>query len=82
MSSDEDKYFNIPTNRTVDELRLILEKKYPNILTINFEKKENYKKFWFISKNKEEPRLADRFEEQGSDLEQPLAIARDIKEAL
>ena len=21
MSSDEDKYFNIPTNRTVDELR-------------------------------------------------------------
>ena len=32
MSSDEDKYFNIPTNRTVDELRLILEKKYPNIL--------------------------------------------------
>ena len=80
MSSDEDKYFNIPTNRRVDELRLILEKKYPNILTINFEKKENYKKFWFISKNKEEPRLADRFEEEGSDLEQPLAIARDIKE--
>jgi len=79
MSSDEDKYFNIPTNRRVDELRLILEKKYPNILTINFEKKENYKKFWFISKNKEEPRLADRFEEEGSDLEQPLAIARDIK---
>ena len=80
MSSDEDKYFNIPTNRRVDELRLILEKKYPNILTINFEKKENYKKFWFISKNKEEPRLADRFEEEGADLEQPLAIARDIKE--
>ena len=79
MSSDEDKYFNIPTNRRVDELRLILEKKYPNILAINFEKKENYKKFWFISKNKEEPRLADRFEEEGSDLEQPLAIARDIK---
>ena len=80
MSSDEDKYFNIPTDRRVDELRLILEKKYPNILAINFEKKENYKKFWFISKNKEEPRLADRFEEEGSDLEQPLAIARDIKE--
>jgi hypothetical protein len=79
MSSDEEKYFNIPTDRTVEELRLILEKKYPNILAINFEKKENYKKFWFISKNKEEPRLADRFEEEGSDLEQPLAIARDIK---
>ena len=79
MSSEEDKYFNIPTNRTVEELRTIIEKKYPNILHINFEKQENYQNFWFISKNKEEPRLADRFEEDGSELEQPLAIARDIK---
>jgi hypothetical protein len=78
MSSDEEKYFNIPTDRTLGDLKVILEKKYPNILTIDFEKKENHKKFWFISKNKEEPRIADRFEEQGSDLEQPLAIARDI----
>ena len=30
-------------------------------------------------KNKEEPRLANRYEEKGSNLEQPLAIARDIK---
>ena len=79
MSSDEEKYFNIPSERTVEELKLILEKRYPNILVINFEKKENNTKFWFISKNKEEPRLADRFEEEGSELEQPLAIARDIK---
>ena len=52
---------------------------YSNILNIDFDKKANYKKFWFISKNKEEPRLANRFEEEGSNLEQPLAIARDIK---
>ena len=79
MSSEEDRYFNIPTDRTISELRTIIEKKYSNILSINFEKKENQKKFWFISMNKEEPRIADRFEELGSDLEQPLAIARDIK---
>ena len=79
MSSDEEKYFNIPAHRTVEDLRNIIEKKYPNILKINFEKKENNQNFWFISKNKEEPRLADRFEEHGSELEQPLAIARDIK---
>jgi len=79
MSSEEDKYFNIPTDRTVEDLITIVKKKYQNILKINFEKEENYRKFWFISKNKEEPRLADRFKEQGSDLEQPLAIARDIK---
>ena len=79
MSSDEDKYFTIPTNRTVEDLKNIIEKRYPDILKINFEKKENFKNFWFISKNKEEPRYADRFDEEGSELEQPLAIARDIK---
>ena len=80
MSSEEEKYFNIPAHRSVKELRNIIKKRYPNIIKINFQKKENYKKFWFISKNKEEPRLADnRFEEIGSELEQPLAIARDIK---
>ncbi|MDB0053996.1 hypothetical protein N9E98_01240 [Candidatus Pelagibacter sp.] len=79
MSSEEEKYFNIPANRTVRELQNIIEKKYPNILDINFDQKENNQNFWFISKNKEEPRLADRFEEYGSELEQPLAIARDIK---
>jgi uncharacterized FlaG/YvyC family protein len=79
MSSDEDQYFTIPTHRTVEDLRNIIENRYPEILKINFEKQENQKNFWFISKNKEEPRYADRFEENGSELEQPLAIARDIK---
>ena len=79
MSSDEDRYFNIPTSRKVNELKNILENKYSEVLNIDFDKKENNQKFWFISKNKEEPRLADRYIEQGSELEQPLAIARDIK---
>jgi len=79
MSSEEGKYFNIPTERTVAELKTILENKYSEILSIDFSKKENNLNFWFISKNKEEPRLANRFDENGADLEQPLAIARDIK---
>jgi len=79
MSSDEEKYFNIPTERNVGDLKKILENKYSDILKINFNIEESNQKFWFISKNKEEPRLANRFEENGADLEQPLAIARDIK---
>ncbi len=79
MSSEEEKYFNIPTHRTIIELKNILENKYSKILKIDFLKKENNQNFWFISKNKEEPRLADRYIENGSELEQPLAIARDIK---
>jgi len=79
MSAEEDDYFNIPNNRTIEDLRNILEKNYSEILKIDFSKKENNQNFWFISKNKEEPRIANRYVEQGSDLEQPLAIARDIK---
>ncbi len=79
MSSEEEKYFNIPTERNVGDLKKILENKYSDILKINFNIGESNQKFWFISKNKEEPRLANRFEENGADLEQPLAIARDIK---
>jgi len=79
MSAEEDEHFNIPTDRTVEDLRNIIEKNYSEILKIDFSKKENNQNFWFISKNKEEPRVANRYTEQGSDLEQPLAIARDIK---
>jgi hypothetical protein len=79
MSSEEEKYFNIPTERNLGDLKKILENKYSDILKINFNIEESNQKFWFISKNKEEPRLANRFEENGADLEQPLAIARDIK---
>ena len=79
MSADEELSFNIPIDRTVEELRSIIEKNYPDILKIDFSKNENNQNFWFIPKNKEEPRLADRYKDHGSDLEQPLAIARDIK---
>ena len=79
MSSEEEKYFNIPTNKTVNDLKKILESRYTNILKIDFSKKESNQNFWFISKNKLEPRVANRYIEDGSNLEEPLAIARDIK---
>ena len=79
MSADEDKYFTIPTQKNIENLRNIIEKNYSEILKIDFSKEENNQNFWFISKNKEEPRLADRYKEYGAELEQPLAIARDIK---
>ncbi len=79
MSADEDKYFTIPAHKKVSNLKLILENSYKSILEIDFEKKDSNCNFWFISKNKEEPRIANRFKENGAELEQPLAIARDIK---
>ena len=50
-----------------------------NFVKSDFKDKNSTSNFWFISKNKEEPRVANRYEEYGAELEQPLAIARDIK---
>jgi len=79
MSSEEDKYFNIPADRKVFDLKKVIEKNYRSIIEIDFKDKNSTSNFWFISKNKEEPRVANRYEEHGAELEQPLAIARDIK---
>jgi len=79
MSSEEDEYFTIPAYRKVSDLKAILENNYKSIIKINFKTKDSTANFWFISKNKEEPRIANRYEENGAQLEQPLAIARDIK---
>ena len=43
------KKINIPTNRTVKELIKVIKKNYPNIINIDFRKRES-KKFWFIFK--------------------------------
>ena len=80
MSSNEESYFEIPGARSTTDLKEIIENSYRNIIDIDFSKDLENENFWFISKNKEEPRIANRFEEEGSDLEQPLAIARDIKD--
>ena len=79
MSAEEEKYFSIPANRIIADLKKILEDQYSEIIKIDFTKKERNQNFWFISKNKEEPRVANRFLNKGSELEQPLAIAREIK---
>ena len=78
MSSEEEKFFSIPTSRNISDLREILEKQYSDLIKIDFSKKESNQYFWFISKNKREPRLADRYLNNFSDLEEPLAIARDV----
>jgi len=79
MSSEEEEYFTIPTHKKVSELKKIIENNYKSIIKIDFDEKDSNFNFWFISKNKEEPRVASRYDEHGAELEQPLAIARDIK---
>ena len=42
MSSNEEKYFNIPTHKTVRDLINILEKYYSNLINIDFNKDKNH----------------------------------------
>ena len=79
MSIDEEEYFDIDASRNVDDVCKLIEQQYAWLLDINFNQKENIFNFWYYSKNKQEPRMSDRFSEEGSDLELPLAIARDIQ---
>ena len=80
MSAEEEKYFTIPAYRKLKEVKKIIENNYKFLIKIDYEDKKNIINFWFISKNKAEPRIANRYQEYGSELEQPLAIGRDVKQ--
>ena len=78
MSIDEEDYFDFDTSRSIGDVCALIEKRYAWLVEIDFEKKDNIFNFWYYSKNKQEPRISDRFSEDGAERELPLAIARDI----
>ncbi len=78
MSIDEEDYFDFDPSRSIGDICALIEKRYAWLIDIDFEKKNNIYNFWYYSKNKQEPRMSDRFNEDGAELELPLAIARDI----
>ena len=78
MSIDEEDYFDFDSSRSIGDVCALIEKRYAWLIDIDFEKKNNIYNFWYYSKNKQEPRMSDRFNEDGAELELPLAIARDI----
>jgi hypothetical protein len=79
MSVDEDQHFTIEGSRPTKDIKEIIENYYRWLIPLDFGKKNNITNFWYYSKNKQEPRLSNRFEEDGSENELPLDIARDIK---
>ncbi len=46
---------------------------------IDYQDQKNCAQFWYVSEEKLEPRLGDRFAEDGAELESPLDIARRVK---
>ncbi|MEQ8665598.1 MAG: hypothetical protein RIC16_07715 [Rhodospirillales bacterium] len=78
MDADEDAAFHIDGSMTLGVLRNLIVKGYGWALDADFQSRENSARFWYVSEEKLEPRLGERYEEPGADLEQPLATGRDV----
>ena len=78
MSDDE--IMDINGNQTIGELKKIINNKYSWVKKIDFNNKESNYLFWYVSAAKLEPRLGERFNEKGSELEQHLGIAKMVND--
>ena len=65
--------------QTLTELNSIIEKDYQWALTVDFDDQNNDYLFWYISAAKLEPRLGERYNEEGSEMEQHLGVAKMVQ---
>ena len=77
MSDVEEMKIN--ESQTLKELNSIIEKDYQWALEVDFSEKNNDYLFWYISAAKLEPRLGERYNEKGSELEQHLGVAKMVQ---
>ena len=77
MSDLEEMKIN--ESQTLKELNSVIEKNYQWALEVDFSKKDNDYLFWYISAAKLEPRLGERYNEEGSELEQHLGVAKMVQ---
>ncbi|NOC94014.1 hypothetical protein [Ruegeria sp. HKCCD6604] len=61
----------------VSAVRALIRNSFDWALNLDWAAAENCARAWYVSEEKLEPRLGERFEEPISDYEQPLAPARD-----
>ncbi|MEO0773038.1 MAG: hypothetical protein AAFZ04_07640 [Pseudomonadota bacterium] len=77
MAADENANWRIDGTMTTTALRAILEDAYAWALTIDWAAEDRQARVWYVSENKLEPRLGERFDEPLDLYEQPLCPGRD-----
>lgn len=77
MAADNTATFRIAGAMTVSRLREVLQEVYGWALDIDWTQPANKARAWYVSEEKLEPRLGERFEEPIEEYEQPLAPGRD-----
>ena len=70
----------LSVSRQIDKGNLDYEKKFTESCNIDFNNKDSNYLFWYVSAAKLEPRLGERYNEQGSELEQNLGIAKMVND--
>ena len=78
MSADETSSFHIDGSMTIGKIKHILDEAYSWVNAIDYRENAAQARVWYVSEEKLEPRLGERFEEPIEPYEQPLAPGRDI----
>jgi hypothetical protein len=76
MQADEEAHFGIDGAMRVAELRDILQAQYDWAIDTDYSDPAHCARFWYISEEKLEPRLGERFEEEDASRELPLDTGR------
>ena len=77
MGADQGAAFSIDGAMSLDRLREIIEDVYDFALKLDWAAPDTNARVWYVSAEKLEPRLGERFEEPIEPYEQPLAPGRD-----
>lgn len=78
MAADETVAFAIDGREAASQTKARIERLYAWALGLDFARPDERARFWYVSEEKLEPRLGERATEDGAELEQPLATARDV----
>ena len=79
MHADEKSSFRIDGKQLIGDLKQSLNTLYDWAQAIDFDDKQANARVWYVSEEKLEPRLGERYEEPIEPYEQPLAPGRDAK---
>ena len=81
MADGNGDAFNIDGSMSVAEVRDLIRDSFGWALDVDWGERVNCARAWYVSAEKLEPRMGERFDEPISDYEQPLAPARDAAAA-
>ena len=81
MADGNPEAYVIDGEMPVDEVLALIENSFGWALDLDWNARENCARAWYVSEEKLEPRLGERFEEPIAAYEQPLAPARDAAAA-